>query len=201
MSNIFWIFIDGGANITDPEDTFGANAYMITQELEGGFHFVESSAEYKEGTTTPVMELTAALRALKFIQVQKVEKCDIYIVADALNTVKSYEEWYYGWRRRAKNGVWKNAENKTVLNQEVIKETVSIIEDLKKNNYVKFFHINSHSTKHTIEQFHQNFMKNNKVTISLELFKVLLKFNDMVDKLCTKTRLEGRSNYGKKKLH
>ncbi|MNH31287.1 ribonuclease H [compost metagenome] len=131
---------------------------------------------------------------------QEIEECDVYIVADALNTVKSYEDWYFGWRRNAENGVWRNPKNKPVLNQEIIKETVSILESLKRNNYVKFIHINSHATKDSIVKFHQNFMKTNKVVIDLEVFKILLNFNDMIDKVCTKTRLEGRSKNENKKF-
>ena len=191
---IIWIVADGGSNIIDPKDTFGSWGYIMLKESGEGLDFITKESKYCTNTTTPRMEFTAVLEALRFLNELGPDTCDIYFIVDADNTRLTLEQWYFKWRRNAVDGEWRRNKKDPVLNQDLIKLIVDYVEGMKKNNYVKFLHIRSHVTEGEKDAAYQKFMMTNGITISYNTFNILLKLNETVDKMCTGTMKRGRAN-------
>lgn len=191
---ILWIVADGGSNIQDPNDTFGSWGYIMLKESGEGLELVNKDTRYLTGTTTPRMEFTAVLESLKYLSGMNPEKCDVYFIVDADNTRLTLEQWYVKWRRNAVAGIWYRNKKDKVLNQDLIEPIVTLVEVMKRKNYVKFMHIRSHVKDDEKNAAYQKFMTTNGVAISYNTFNILLKLNDTVDKMCTETMKRGRAN-------
>jgi len=89
----------------------------IVKELGGG----------EKDTTNNRMELTGAIKALKYLDFRKsdFDKCEIF--ADSNYVLNGVTSWIHGWE---KNG-WKTANKKPVLNQDLWKELVELDRKLK----------------------------------------------------------------------
>lgn len=192
-NKVIWVVVDGGSNIIDPKDTFGSCGFNIYVEGDSTLEKLHEGAEYHTNTTTPRMEFQAVKNALTYInENMKFKKCDIYVLVDAANTKLTFEQWMYSWMRKSVGGVWYRSSGEEVLNQDLIKSIVPLINDTKKDNYLKFLHIKSHITPKTFNDDFNKFLKTNKMVISREKFVLLSKLNSVVDTLCTKTMEEGR---------
>lgn len=91
-------------------------------------------------------ELYAVFSALKkinkYINNNNINIKNINIYSDSLYCVKIYTVWFRNWERNN----WVASNNKPVLNQDIIKDTLILIKQLKKDKkHIKFNHINSHT--------------------------------------------------------
>lgn len=88
----------------------------------------------KKDTTNNVMELTAALEALKLLKYP----CEVELYSDSAYLVNGFDKgWIYGWQKNN----WKTASKEPVKNKEIWEE----IYKLTKIHKVKFIKVKGHS--------------------------------------------------------
>ncbi len=87
-----------------------------------------------EHATNNIMELTAAIEALKYIKNNISHDVNVEIVSDSKYVILGVTEWIGNWMQ---NG-WRNAAKKPVLNRELWEELHSLNQELQpKWTYVK----------------------------------------------------------------
>lgn len=79
---------------------------------------------YDKDTTNNRMELRAAIEALKYM-IKNHKKDSVTIFADSNYVLSGITLWIHNWE---KNG-WRTANKKSVLNQDLWKELISLIRD------------------------------------------------------------------------
>ena len=88
----------------------------------------------QKNTTNNVMELTAALQALKLLKYP----CEVELYSDSAYLVNGFSNgWIYNWKKNN----WKTASKEPVKNKEIWEE----IYNLKKVHKVKFIKVKGHS--------------------------------------------------------
>ena len=119
------IFTDGGCKGNPGPGGYGC---IIKQngdilEIKGGH----------PQTTNNIMEMTAAIVALKQIQ----DPCEIKLTTDSQYVVKGMTEWMKGWIR---NG-WKTASRQPVKNQELWQE----LHELNQRHTITWIWVKGHN--------------------------------------------------------
>ena len=88
----------------------------------------------KKDTTNNVMELTAALEALKLLKFP----CEVELYSDSAYLVNGFNQgWIYGWQKNN----WKNSSKEPVKNKEIWEEIYKMTQKHK----VKFIKVKGHS--------------------------------------------------------
>lgn len=88
----------------------------------------------QKNTTNNIMELTAALEALKLLKYE----CEVELYSDSAYLVNGFSNgWIYNWKRNN----WKTASKEPVKNKEIWEE----IYNLTKIHKVKFIKVKGHS--------------------------------------------------------
>ncbi|MBC8312953.1 MAG: ribonuclease HI [Candidatus Cloacimonetes bacterium] len=93
----------------------------------------ETISGFAEHTTNNIMELTAAIKALKKIK----EKCEIEIFSDSKYVVFGITDWIKNWKIMG----WKRKKNKTIKNVELWKK----LDDLCSQHNVKWIWVKGHN--------------------------------------------------------
>ena len=89
---------------------------------------------YKEETTNNIMELTAAIEALKVLK----RPCECKIYSDSAYVVNAFkQEWINNWKKNN----WKTSDKKEVKNKELWKK----LENLTNIHTVEFIKVKGHS--------------------------------------------------------
>ena len=88
---------------------------------------------FQNKTTNNIMELTAAVEALKLLK----EPCEITLTTDSTYVKNGISKWIFSWK---KNG-WKTASKKSVKNKELWQE----LELLSKNHSINWKWVKGHS--------------------------------------------------------
>ena len=88
---------------------------------------------FQDETTNNIMELTAAVEALKLLK----EPCEITLTTDSTYVKNGISKWIFSWK---KNG-WKTASKKSVKNKELWQE----LELLSKNHSINWKWVKGHS--------------------------------------------------------
>ena len=88
---------------------------------------------FQTETTNNIMELTAAVEALKLLK----EPCEITLTTDSTYVKNGISKWIFSWK---KNG-WKTASKKSVKNKELWQE----LELLSKNHSINWKWVKGHS--------------------------------------------------------
>lgn len=215
MKKDIWIFVDGGTRPIDNKNLKkgfnGSYAFIATIADKGELKRFTSGGGYQSNTTTPRMEFTALKSALINTNLVldepmfeeeygDVKGGTVYIVCDAMNTVKTMTDWVHKWivLTIKKFGSIFKKENpeevqlyrkegsnyKPVLNQDLI---VSILKCLdiyiERNMNIKFLHINSHVNKDKVETARIKFQNFNNMIIGEKDFAELLAYNEQADKM------------------
>ncbi len=94
-----------------------------TKELKGA----------KKQTTNNIMELTAAIKALKHLE----EPCQVVLTTDSQYLLKGMTEWINGWVRKG----WVNASRQPVKNKDLWLELL----DLSKTHDITWKWVRGHS--------------------------------------------------------
>jgi len=137
------------------------------------------------------LERIDTLRRLKKIKLVK-HQVRVYVITDADYVRKTFTQYVYGFIKRGSlDGEWKTSAGKVIAHQKLVKHIFFNYVNNKKNYNIKFFHINSHIKPSKLQSTHIKFNKKNKCNISLEKFKVLIKYNEQCDKLAGKTMNDG----------
>ena len=120
------IYTDGACSGNPGPGGWGAILmYKDTKkEISGG----------KKDTTNNVMELTAALEALKLLKFP----CEVELYSDSAYLVNGFNQgWIYGWQKNN----WKNSSKEPVKNKEICEEIYKMTQKHK----VKFIKVKGHS--------------------------------------------------------
>ncbi|MAJ45433.1 MAG: ribonuclease HI [Candidatus Marinimicrobia bacterium] len=88
---------------------------------------------YDNKTTNNIMELTAAVEALKLLK----EPCEVILTTDSTYVKNGISNWIFNWK---KNG-WKTASKKLVKNKELWQE----LDSLCKNHSIQWEWVKGHS--------------------------------------------------------
>jgi ribonuclease HI len=112
--------------------------------------------------TNQVCELLACIKGIeKLISSQEI-KNDFIIMTDSMYIVNSMNIWAIKWEKNN----WKKSNNKTIENEELIKQLYNFSQNLK----IKFYHVKAHTKqitdKNSIEYFnwYGNFMADKLAT-------------------------------------
>ena len=120
------IYTDGACSGNPGPGGWGAILmYKDTKkEISGG----------KKDTTNNVMELTAALEALKILKFP----CEVELYSDSAYLVNGFNQgWIYGWQKNS----WKNSSKEPVKNKEIWEDIYKMTQKHK----VKFIKVKGHS--------------------------------------------------------
>lgn len=120
------IYTDGACSGNPGPGGWGAILmYKDTKkEISGG----------KKDTTNNVMELTAALEALKLLKFP----CEVELYSDSAYLVNGFNQgWIYGWQKNR----WKNSSKEPVKNKEIWEDIYKMTQKHK----VKFIKVKGHS--------------------------------------------------------
>jgi len=82
---------------------------------------VKEISGYDKNTTNNIMELTAAVEALKLLK----EPCEVVLTTDSTYVKNGISNWIFNWK---KNG-WKTASKKAVKNKELWQKLNSLCEN------------------------------------------------------------------------
>ena len=88
---------------------------------------------YADKTTNNIMELTAAVEALKLLK----EPCEVILTTDSNYVKNGISDWIFNWK---KNG-WKTASKKPVKNKELWQK----LDSLSKNHSIQWKWVKGHS--------------------------------------------------------
>lgn len=120
------IYTDGACSGNPGPGGWGAILmYKDTKkEISGG----------KKDTTNNIMELTAALEALKLLKFP----CEVELYSDSAYLVNGFNQgWIYGWQKNS----WKNSSKEPVKNKEIWEDIYKMTQKHK----VKFIKVKGHS--------------------------------------------------------
>jgi ribonuclease HI len=133
------------------------------------------------------MELTAVIEAFKAL---KKDNQTIEVFTDSSYVANCFrEKWYESWE----NNNWKNAARKSVENQELWKELLSLV----RKHDVRFFRVKGHvklpkcaedelPKSATLDKLYAKFVEWNGSRFSYEDFIYITEMNNLVDGLANK---------------
>lgn len=128
-------------------------------------------------TTNNIMELTAAIEALKLL---KTKNLHVEIYSDSAYVVNCFRNgWYHKWQI---NG-WMTSKKEPVENKLLWQTLIGLVDSFES---VIFYKIKGHlDLKKTAEvtKWHAKFLKDNSISMDLQDFKELVKLNHLADEL------------------
>ena len=126
------IYTDGSAR-GNPDGPGGYGTVLHFTDSKGQLHEKTMSGGYVR-TTNNRMELTAVIEAFKAL---KKDGLTIHVFSDSAYVANCFrEKWYESWEKNK----WKNAARKSVENQELWKELLSLV----RKHDVTFYRVKGH---------------------------------------------------------
>jgi ribonuclease HI len=179
---ILKIYTDGACSGNQEKTNVGGWGAVLEmdshqKELWGG----------EANTTNNRMELTAVIEAFKAL---KHHDLTVQVFTDSSYVANCFrEKWYESWE----SNNWRNAARKSVENQELWKELLSLV---RKNN-VTFYRVKGHVTlpaceegklpeSSTLTKHYEKFLQWNGAQFSYEDFIYVTKMNHKVDALANR---------------
>ncbi len=164
--------------------TDGACSGNQSSKNSGGWGSILEFGEYKKelfggeaNTTNNRMELTAVIEAFKALNKdgQTVE-----VFSDSAYVSNCFrEKWYESWEKNK----WRNAAKKSVENQDLWKELLSLV----RRHDVEFFrvkgHVNLNSKSTDFDKLYEKFVSWNGSRFSFDDFKYITSMNNRADEL------------------
>lgn len=133
MSNVI-IYADGGCRGNGKANNVGGYGVVLTQVVGTKTH-AKTIKGYDFDTTNNKMELTAAIKALEAI---KINKNPIEVYVDSAYVLNGITSWCQGWEARG----WRKADKKPVENVELWKQLWALKKSL---GFVTFYKCKGHS--------------------------------------------------------
>ena len=170
------IYTDGAAR----------GAILEYVDTKGTLHTKELSRGYVR-TTNNRMELTAVIEAFKAL---KRDGLTIHVFSDSAYVANCFrEKWYESWEKNK----WRNAAHKSVENQELWKELLSLV----RKHDVTFYRVKGHVKVPVTEDgilpqsaaltaLYEKFVTWNGSRFSYEDFLYITKMNNLADELAGK---------------
>lgn len=169
---ILRIYTDGGCSNNQGSENFGGWGAI----LEYGAHKKELFGG-EINTTNNRMELTAVIEALKAL---KSPGLTIQIFSDSSYVANCFrEKWYESWEKNN----WRNAARKSVENQELWKELLTLVRMHNAKFYRVKGHVNLKSKSTNLESIYEKFIGWNGTAFSYEDFKYITEMNNRADEL------------------
>lgn len=169
---ILRIYTDGGCSGNQSAENVGGYGAILqfgehTKELFGG----------AENTTNNRMELTAVIEAFKVLNK---EGQIIHVFSDSAYVSNCFrEKWYESWEKNK----WRNAAKKSVDNQDLWKELLSLV----RKHHVTFYrvkgHVNLNSKSVDFDKLYEKFIGWNGSEFSFDDFKYITEMNNRADEL------------------
>lgn len=166
------IFCDGACSGNGKETNVGGWGAVLkykdqVKELCGGAHM----------TTNNIMELTAAIEALKQLNSKNIQ---VSVYSDSAYVVNCFNNgWYHKWRM---NG-WLTSKKEPVENRMLWEELITLVESFEK---VSFYKIKGHldpNKKSEVSKWHKKFNDEHKTALDETRFLELVKLNHLADQL------------------
>lgn len=169
---ILRIYTDGACSGNQSNENVGGWGAV----LEYGQHQKELFGG-QANTTNNRMELTAVIEALKAL---KSSGQTIQIFTDSSYVANCFrEKWYESWEQNK----WRNAAKKSVENQELWKELLSLV----RQHDTRFFrvkgHVNLNSKSTNFDALYEKFLQWNGSDFSFEDFQYVTTMNNRADEL------------------
>lgn len=180
--NILRIYTDGACSGNQERTNFGGWGAVMElgdhrKELWGG----------EADTTNNRMELTAVIAAFKAL---KRDGLTIQVFSDSAYVANCFrEKWYESWERNK----WRNAARKSVENQELWKELLSLV----RKHDVSFYRVKGHvklpkaeagkiPESDSLNQHYEKFLQWNGSQFSYEDFIYVTQMNILADSLANR---------------
>jgi ribonuclease HI len=132
-SNTVTIFTDGSSR-GNP----GPGGWAVIVHYDGK---VQELGNSERLTTNNKMELTAALKALNFLESKKVAVQKIKIHTDSSYLIQGITKWVKGWIRND----WMTATKEPVSNQDIWQDLIAVVEKLEEQADLNWVHIQGHA--------------------------------------------------------
>ncbi len=180
--NILRIYTDGACSGNQESTNIGGWGCI----LELGEHRKEMWGG-EANTTNNRMELTAVISAFKAL---KRDGLVIHVFSDSAYVANCFrEKWYESWEQNK----WRNAARKSVENQELWKELLSLV----RKHDVSFFRVKGHvklpktaagalPQSDTLEKHYEKFLQWNGSQFSYEDFIYVTQMNNLADALANR---------------
>lgn len=143
-------------------------------------------------------------KSIKYLKKQGIKDIELDVFSDSEICVRGLNEWIFGWKRNAKDGIWYSSSNAKVANQEIFKEIDEIISHKKYKklfkNYdpirlnIRIFHTRGHidlSKPKDVEKAMKSFKRVNGIEIPLDVLSFIINMNNEVDRYAVKN-LKGK---------
>lgn len=180
--NILRIYTDGACSGNQESTNIGGWGCILElgehrKELWGG----------EANTTNNRMELTAVISAFKAL---KRDGIVIHVFSDSAYVANCFrEKWYESWEQNK----WRNAARKSVENQELWKELLSLV----RKHDVRFFRVKGHvklpkttagvlPESDILEKHYEKFLQWNGSQFSYEDFIYITQMNNLADALANR---------------
>lgn len=146
------LFTDGACQ---PNPGNGGWAFIVYPEDCPNKRTAKSG--FEQNTTNNRMEITAVLRGLQYLEKAFIDP-EITLFSDSKYIVQSISSWMRGW---ARNG-WKKKDKKPVLNVDLWKEMLRLVDKLS----IKCVHVKGHSGHPENEECDQLAVKEIQTNVS-----------------------------------
>ncbi|OGI60448.1 ribonuclease HI [Candidatus Nomurabacteria bacterium RIFCSPHIGHO2_01_FULL_37_25] len=146
MTGKIIIYTDGSARGNPGPAGWGAiiMIYNDEEKVENKKLKVVELGGRVDHATNNIMELTAPIESLKYLQQNKIENNNIEIFSDSKYVITGINEWILNWM----NNNWRTANKKPVLNKELWQELHELNKEFKpKWNYVKGHNNDEHNDR------------------------------------------------------
>lgn len=171
MKNII-IFCDGACSGNGKDENVGGWGAVLKYKEQ-----LKKICGGASKTTNNIMELTAAIEALKTLTSKELV-VDIY--SDSAYVVNCFNNgWYHKWRI---NG-WLNSKKEPVENRALWESLIELVESF---HTVSFYKIKGHldaNKKSDVHKWHQKFNTEHKTNITETQFLELIALNHLADQL------------------
>lgn len=128
-------------------------------------------------TTNNRMELTAVIEAFKAL---KKDGQTVEVFTDSSYVANCFrEKWYESWEKNR----WRNAAKKSVENQELWKELLSLVRRHNVSFYRVKGHVNLESKTTNFDKLYEKFISWNGTRFSFEDFQYITGMNNRADEL------------------
>ncbi len=179
MKNII-VFCDGACSGNGQENNVGGWGAVLKYKEQ-----VKEICGGAPATTNNIMELTAAIEALKQIKSQNTH---VHIYSDSAYVVNCFNNgWYHKWRMN----VWLTSKKEPVENKALWEHLIELVESFEK---VTFYKVKGHldpKKKNEVHKWLIKFNQEHHASLSEAEFIELIELNHMADRLAN----EGMNPY------
>lgn len=142
-SNTIYVFTDGGCSKNGKADSKAGYSVVFSMDEDSTLSEFNTTRLVVKEPTNNKAELSAIRYVFKIVSenVDLFRNKNIVICTDSMYSINCIEKWSKGW---IKNN-WKNAKGEDVKNQDIIKNILTLKDNIGNNAQIKFNHVFSHT--------------------------------------------------------